>query len=480
MLRRREILGSGIALAAAAVAGCERATKAAHADDPMAALEGKIFLKGHADYEAIRQAGVWNGRKPDRFPVAIALPENETDVIQAVRLAMEKGWKVGTRSGGHSWEGTHTRDGALLINLARMQEVRFSPEQRLATVSPSTQGEELNNPLREKHGLMFPSAHGYGVGLGGFVLHGGHGWNYGTFGLGCENLTAVDVVTARGELIHADERTNSDYLWAARGSGPGFFGVVVRLYLKLHPVPKLQRSTSFTFREPQFKPVLRWLAATREDLPPHLELMALGHRGDGEPLLTLQGTNHAEDEQGLVAVRRLFATCPVLPDAIAKTVEVPGVFPPTGGEDPFFPTGGRFVCDGAWSDAGAEQLIPPFLRAIESIPTEKSFVYWSVAPPRGKLPDMAYSLNAANYLSPTTISMDAADDKRCEQWTQAFIKDLQPVSLGGQFNDDASLLNQRYGIARRYLSELAASRMKNLLARHDPDGMFGYIAPYSV
>ena len=36
---------------------------------------------------------------------------------------------------------------------------------------------------------------------------------------------AIDVVTADGELVHADERENADLLWAARGAGPGFFGV---------------------------------------------------------------------------------------------------------------------------------------------------------------------------------------------------------------------------------------------------------------
>jgi len=51
---------------------------------------------------------------------------------------------------------------------------------------------------------------------------GGYGWNSRVYGLACENVLGLDVVTADGEQVHCDENQHADLYWAARGSGPGF------------------------------------------------------------------------------------------------------------------------------------------------------------------------------------------------------------------------------------------------------------------
>jgi hypothetical protein len=53
--------------------------------------------------------------------------------------------------------------------------------------------------------------------------------------LACDNLVAADVVTAAGDVAHADAEENPDLLWALRGGG-GNFGVVANLEFSLHPV----------------------------------------------------------------------------------------------------------------------------------------------------------------------------------------------------------------------------------------------------
>ena len=55
---------------------------------------------------------------------------------------------------------------------------------------------------------------------------------------GAESLEAIELVTAGGELIKASETENADYFWAARGAGPGFFGIVTKYYLKLYALPR--------------------------------------------------------------------------------------------------------------------------------------------------------------------------------------------------------------------------------------------------
>jgi len=157
-----------------------------------------------------------------------------------------------------------------------MQEISIDAQAKIAKISPSVSGNTLNKKLREEYDLFTPSAHGVNVGMGGFMMCGGHGWNSRQFGLGCENLLALDLVTAEGKLIHASETENSDYLWAARGSGPGFFGAATRYYVKLHerpPVTKIKwrtvsaRSTGtrsdlvHRCAAPPFRAILKWFSS---------------------------------------------------------------------------------------------------------------------------------------------------------------------------------------------------------------------------
>ncbi len=51
------------------------------------------------------------------------MAESVDDIVAGVKLAKAKGWQVGVRSGGHSWAAQHTRDKAILINLAKLDEI---------------------------------------------------------------------------------------------------------------------------------------------------------------------------------------------------------------------------------------------------------------------------------------------------------------------------------------------------------------------
>ena len=60
----------------------------------------------------------------------------------------------------------------------------MDPKARIATVSPAWYGDQFNKVLAEQYQLMFPTAHDPGVGLGGFVMCGGHGLNSRLWGAG--------------------------------------------------------------------------------------------------------------------------------------------------------------------------------------------------------------------------------------------------------------------------------------------------------
>lgn len=192
-------------------------------------------------YEEARVMRLFNLRIPDRRPLAVAFVESESDIVNAVKLAIEKKCRVSLRSGGHSWPAWSVREDAILVDLGGYSEIALDETTGIVRASPSTTGKDLYNYLLAR-GRLFLAGHCPDIGLGGALLCGGMGWNcnvgiyyypYGkirlqltemgkNWGWACEHLVAVDVVTANGTLIRADDHQNSDLFWAARGAGPGF------------------------------------------------------------------------------------------------------------------------------------------------------------------------------------------------------------------------------------------------------------------
>lgn len=195
-----------------------------------------------------------NVRRPvdARVPRAVVHATEAGHVAQAVRLARELGCRVSVRSGGHSWAQWSVRDDAVLVDLGSLPGGKHSAQARggggvlleehgegkvglvfdertkIVGCPPSTTGRVLNRFLEGK-GRLFAGGHCPDVGLGGFLLQGGMGWNCKNWGWACESIVGLDAVTARGEEVYCSATENADLFWAARGAGPGEFCLCVSL-----------------------------------------------------------------------------------------------------------------------------------------------------------------------------------------------------------------------------------------------------------
>lgn len=55
------------------------------------------------------------------------------------------------------------------------------------------------------------------VSVGGYIANGGHGPLSAKYGLAADMVAEIELVTADGRIIKANECQNQDYFWAMRG-----------------------------------------------------------------------------------------------------------------------------------------------------------------------------------------------------------------------------------------------------------------------
>ncbi|MCY4728508.1 FAD-binding oxidoreductase [Nocardioides sp. STR2] len=183
------------------------------------------------DYDTAR--AVRNGMI-DRRPAVVVRAANAGDVMTAVRTAADNGLSVAVRGGAHSVPGFGTADGAVVVDLSAMRDVRVDPATRTARVGGGATWGDLN-AATYPFGLATTGGIISTTGVGGLTLGGGIGYLARGLGLSLDNLVAADVVTADGTFHLASEKDDADLFWAIRGGG-GNFGVVTSFEFRLSPV----------------------------------------------------------------------------------------------------------------------------------------------------------------------------------------------------------------------------------------------------
>ncbi len=433
-------------------------------------FQGQVWRRGEEGYEDARRAAVWQERKFERYPDVIARPANDADVVDAVRYARREGLKVKARGGGHSHTGSALRDG-LMIDFTDLREFTIDPQTRTGTVTPSVWSSEFGAAAWE-HGLFFPGGHCPDVGMGGYLLQGGFGWNGRTLGMACSSVRAIDVVTAEGDLIHCDDTANSDYLWAARGAGPGFFGIVTRYHLDLHPAPKAMQASVYVYPLDVLEELLPWFLETGAGLPRPVEAFMMGAwtPDADEPVLVIFVVSYYDGEEEGRAALSPFEASPVIDRALVRTFARPTTY--SGLYELIDePPQSRYHCDGMWTDTPPETLGPQLYELFRTLPPPKSTLFifpWREA----HVHNGAFSLQAGLYVSPYATWDDPAQDDRCSEWVIEQMKRLEPFSVGIQLADE-NLINR----PAPFMSPENLQRLERLRAIYDPDGLFhSYLA----
>lgn len=439
-----------------------------HMPHPDRSTRGGTFRRGEPGYEPARRAVAWNARLPDRYPDVIVQANDVDDVIAAVRLARREGMRIGVRSGGHSWAVNHLREGGMLLDVSRLDAVTIDRAAMRATTGPGRAGHSLVGLLARER-LFFPAGHCEGVCVGGYLLQGGFGWHSRALGPACMSVIGIDYVDGEGRLRHASEHENADMYWAARGSGPGFFGVVVRFHLRVHPRPRFIGVQTLSYPLARLPEVFAWAHEVAPRVPAAIELMLMvshdtfGMRGAGIQVIApvfADSLRAAKQATAFMATRprKAALALPLLPAPLSLLYR---------GVMRHYPEGHRYAVDNMWTHAPFEQLLPGLERIAATLPPAPSHMLWMNWAPPPDRPDMAFSVEDHTYVALYGAWRDAADDAAIAQWPLERMREMASLASGAQLADENLALRPARCIAAPQLARLDALR-----ASHDPEQRF--------
>lgn len=443
------------------------------ADELRLRLAGGLYEVGDPAYE---DACTLFNSMIERRPRLVARCTAPDDVIAALSFARAHKLDIAVRGGGHSVAGASLVDGGLVLDMRGMDDIEVDPERRIARVGGGATWAQVDRAT-QAHGLATTGGRVSTTGVAGLTLGGGSGWLERRYGLACDNLLAVELVTADGRIVRASADENPELLWAHRGGG-GSFGVVTALELALHPVGPEVLAGIVIHPASRGRELLRLFRDTMIDAPPELSIAFIWFTAPEEEGIP-------EELHGRQAVALAGMHCGPIEEAPRVLAPLREWGPPAA--DLFEPMPyAEFQCmlddppgyRNWWTAEHLDDLTPEAIDAIatrsERIPAGPAQLF--IAAWGGAIRDVdADGSPLAGRRSPFVVHPlllweDAADDAAMIELGRGYRDDLKPWATGAAY---ANFLGDE-GVARGRATFLPGTleRLTAIKRAWDPDNVF--------
>lgn len=291
-------------------------------------LEIEAYERGSGGYEGLRRGGVDSADVPERYPDLIVRPASDLQVATSVRFALDHGLEVAVRSAGHSGGLPWLEHGGMLVDLSLFDRISLNAAAGIAQAEPAATSGQLSAMLAA-HELMFPADRCADAGLGGFLTHGGDGWNARVWGSATDHIVSLDMVTAGGQLVRIDRDSDPAGLVEVLRRRNG--GIITRFRLVTRPLPAGLMTSRYLYPVGETEALRAWLGSLAPALPPIVEvgLARLAILDGVTDVVVVEanafGESLAESHRALSLLEG-FGTEPISSDA-KKAVTVEGLLP---------------------------------------------------------------------------------------------------------------------------------------------------------
>ena len=440
------------------------------------AVAGRVLLPGDEGYDDSRT--LFNAMIGAR-PAVIVRCAGVEDVRAAIACGRETGLPTAVRGGGHSVAGMSTVEGGLVIDVRDMKEVSVDPDARTVRCGSGLTWAEFD-AATQAHGLATTGGRVSTTGVAGLTLGGGSGWLERKHGLTCDNLLAVELVTADGEHVRASAQERADLFWALHGGG-GNFGVATAFEFALAPVGPLVLAGLMLWPGSRGSDVIELMRATIEGgAPDDLALGAVYLTGPPEPFVPAElqgalccglafmwaGADMREGEAYAEAFRLLRPAADLV--GPMPYVEFQRMI-----DDP---PGMRNWWTADYLDSLPDAAVAEFVAGSEAMPVpsaSQSILFpWGGAIARAGGAQTPMAERQASWVThPFAVWEDAGDDERVIGWARGMSARMKAFSSGGvylNFIGDEGRDRVRAAFGDSY------DRLARVKGAYDPDNFFRF------
>ena len=436
-------------------------------------LRGPVLVPGDPGYDPART--LFNAMIDVR-PAVIAQCTTVEDVRAAIGFGRETGLATAVRSGGHSVAGASTVEDGLVVDVRELKGVHVDPRAGVARCGSGVTWAEFDRATQE-HGLATTGGRVSTTGVAGLTLGGGSGWLERKYGLTCDNLLAVELVTAEGELVRASATEHPDLFWALHGGG-GNFGVATAFEFSLYPLGPIVLAGLMLWPAGRGRDVVELLREVMETAPDELAAAVVYLTGPPEPFVPAemqgalccglafmwsgpdmnQGEPFAERFRGLKPAVDLVGPMPYT--EFQKMID-----DPPGLRNYWTADYLRELGDAAVDVFVEHSLAMPVPSACQSI-----LFPWGGEVARVSAQETPMAQRDASWVAhPFVLWEDAADDERHLGWGRRISADLKPFATGGvylNFIGDEGSDRVKAAFGPNY------ERLARIKATYDPGNFF--------
>jgi FAD/FMN-containing dehydrogenase len=387
--------------------------------------------------------------------------------------------EVSIRGGGHQVAGSAVCDDGLVIDVSRMNGVYVDPVARTARVQAGARWRDVDRAT-QLFGLATTGGEVSQTGVAGLTLGGGLGLLQRAFGLACDNLRSIEIVTADGVVRTASKHENPDLFWAARGAGRGL-GVVTSFEFGLHQLgPEVAVAQVAYGSDDAVAAMRRWrdeaLASPESvspeavlwNIPPDPEIPSELH---GTKIFLAAGVFAGDPADAEPVLAPFGQLAPQLVDLSATMLytEIQSSL------DPMVPDGGRYYFKSHFMDELTDEAIAALVDCDRKRPNRESLIAIRTlggAIDRVTFDESAFPHRGARFnLSIDCIWSDSDDDDRAVGWARDTWEAMLPFANGGVYINFAGFENES-DVGRDAVFGPETRRLERARAEYDPTGLF--------
>lgn len=406
-------------------------------------IQGVVLDAGDAGYN---ETIALDNSRISHEPIVVVRPDNSNDIRQTLMFCQKHTLPLTTKSGGHSANGYSLNSLGVVLDLVRMNKIEYVGRNEIR-VEAGARWIEIYNFLKAMGDHRIVVGGGCPtVGVGGFLLGAGFSFLSRSLGLGSDNITSLNIVTADGQERKISRRSRvrgkRDLFWALQGGGGGNFGVVTEFVLKLRNVADPLMVGQIVFPFHRIRKILQFYDQWAPHLPNEMAVYGMMRnfpdpRNNNKPIFSLRFTPifNGNFKKGIGLLEPLLELGPITAEFHAMTLPEWENFI---GSATRVRGSSAYIKSVVMKKSQLHNAYRTFQYFMSRRPSENSYIVWTHT--GGKVtsgPETAFPHRDAEVVVELKSLWEASDPSQARQnveWAHEFFTALEPYSCGAYIN----------------------------------------------